>query len=103
MENEQKRYQVNVDVNAARMLDEHILFLAEVSIDAANRLVDNFEHGFESLKTMPGRCPRFRTNKANELYHQLIIGRYQLVFSIDDEKNIVNIKYILDSRQNNEI
>ena len=103
MENEQKQYLVNVDEDAAKMLDEHTLFLAKVNINAAKKLVDRIEQGFDSLKTMPHRCPKFHITKADENYHQLIIGRYQLIFSVNDEKNIVNIKCILDSRQNNEL
>ena len=100
---EQKQYAVNVSEDAIEMLNTHLLFLIGVSLDAAEKLADDFNEAFDSLKIMPNRCPKLRTNITDEVYRQLIIGRYQLVFSVNEVKGVVDVKYILDSRQNNQI
>lgn len=100
---EQKHYAVNVSKEAAEMLNDHISFLAKVSIEAAEKLVDDVNEAFDSLKIMPNRCPKFRTKNTDGVYRQLIIGRYKLIFSVNEKGNTVEIKYILDSRQSNEI
>ena len=99
----EKQYVVSVSKDAAEMLNEHLAFLAEVSIDAAEKLADDIEKAFDSLKVMPNRCPIFRTKNTDKVYRQLIFGRYQLIFSVNEKENTVEIKYILDSRQSNEI
>jgi len=103
MADEQKRYIVNVSKNASEMLNDHLLLLVEVSLDAAEKLADDFDEAFDSLRTMPNRCPRFSTNNTNETYRKLVIGRYQLIFSVNEERGLVDIKYILDSRRSNDI
>lgn len=103
MNDEQKQYIVVVHDDAAHMLFSHVRFLANVSIPAARRLRTALVDAFASLENMPHRCPVYRTRKTANAYRQLIIGRYQVVFSINEEENTVHIRYILDSRQNNDI
>ena len=62
------------------MLYEHATFLAQVSMDAANELFDQFEEKVASLEQMPERCPRYdnpyiRTGK----YRKLALGNYLLI------------------------
>ena len=103
MNDELKEYKVAVHDDAAQMLYEHIRFLANVSIPAARKLRDTLYKAFSSLKTMPYRCPIYRTRKVSGTYRKLIVGRYLVVFSVDEERNTVNIQYVLDSRQDNDI
>lgn len=103
MSSEHKRYSVNIAETAAGMIDTHAAFLANVSIDAALKLVDDFENAFISLETMPKRCSIYNTNKTEDVYRQLIVGRYLIIFSIDEQDSTVNIETIFDSRQNNDI
>ena len=102
MNEEPKIYHVVVHDEAKQMLYSHVRFLSNVSITAARKLRIKLYEAFLSLETMPQRCPIYRTLRTSDTYRQLIIGRYQIVFSIDDEKNNVNIRYILDSRQDND-
>jgi len=99
MGNEAKVYEVVVSDDATHMLGKHVRFLANVNVPAARRLRVTLYDAFVSLKKMPHRCPVFHTRRTDETYRHLIIGRYQIIFSIDEEADIVNIEYILDSRQ----
>jgi len=103
MKDKQKIYKVSLSDNSKRMLIEHILFLSEISTDAAQRLRDKLYRSCESLCIMPHRCPKFISHKTEESYRRLIVGRHQIIFSINEEECAVNIQYILDSRQNNDI
>jgi len=103
MGGEPKKYSVKISDRAKFMLLNHFHFLANVSPDAARKTRDAIYNGCASLETMPHRCPKYRTNRTANNYRQLIIGRYQVVFSVDESDDTVYVEYILDSRQSNEI
>jgi len=103
MSDEQRQYTVVIHNEAAQMMYSHFQFLANVSIPAAQRLRTAFYDAFTSLENMPHRCPAYHTRKALNAYRQLVIGRYQIVFAIDEEAGSVNICYVFDSRQDNDI
>lgn len=94
-----KEYSVIVSRLAARMLTEHAAFLAKVSPDKADRLVDSFEKAAESLKKMPHRCPRIsRELIPDGNYRSLVFEkRYLIIYRIFSES--VYIDYIVDCRQ----
>ena len=50
---EMNEYQVVISSRAAQMLVSHAAFLAKVSMEAANKLVDEFEKSADSLKVYP--------------------------------------------------
>ena len=100
---ESKIYRVVVHDDAKQMLFNHVRFVANVSISAARKLSATLYKAFTSLETAPHRCPVYRTRRVFGTYRQLIISCYQIVFSINEKENIVNIEYILDSRQDNDV
>jgi len=99
----QKRYTIVVHDKAAQMLYAHIRFMANVSVPAARKLKDKLYDAFTSLGKMPFRCPEYRTNNTLTNYHQLIVGRYKIIFAINEKNMIVSIRYILDTRQKNDL
>ena len=99
---EPKKYRVQFSDRAKFMLFNHFQFLSNVSVSAARNMREKIYKNCASLEFMPQRCPRYHTIRATGDYRQLIIGIYQVIFSIDEVNDIVNVKYILDSRQNNE-
>ena len=103
MDDEEKHYVIEIHDDANEMLLSHIRFVANVSVPAARKLRTTLLNAMESLMTVPHRCPVYQTRRAVGAYRRLIIGRYQIVFSIDDIDSIVTIRYILDSRQDNDI
>jgi len=103
MSDKQKNYNVIMHDDAAEMLYSHVRFLSNVSVSAARKLRDTIFDASQSLVSMPHRCPPFNSSNLKGVYRQLIVGRYQIVFSISEVDNIVSIRYILDSRQNNDI
>ena len=83
MEN-QSKYRIIVSEQTTRMLVSHAAFLAQVSLEAAERLTAEFEKTANSLEIMPQRCPSMRImwwiagritdgssadNKISEAYH----------------------------------
>lgn len=93
------KYQVIVSEQAKRMLISHAVFLAQVSPEAAERLVDSFETAANSLDTMPSRCPWLTGDYIpKNSYHFFVFEkRYLIIFQIQDD--IVYIDYVVDSRQ----
>lgn len=99
MSETEKIYNVIINDSAKMMMYEHITFLSQVNVTAAEKLYDCFEKAFDSLARFPYRCPVFDTLYSSFQYRRLIIDRYILLFTIDESKNTVSVDYILDSRQ----
>ena len=99
MSNEQKRYIIIVHDRAAQMLYTHIRFVANVSVPAARKLRTTLYDAMASLGEMPFRCPVYRTHNTSDSYRQLIVGRYKIIFAVNEKDKIVSIRCILDSRQ----
>ena len=97
------RYTVIIHDNAANMLYAHVRFMAKVDVSAASKLRDALHNAISSLEEMPFRCPTYRTHKTSDCYHQLIIGRYKIIFAINHKDKVVSIRYVLDSRQANDL
>jgi len=103
MSDEQALYRIDIHDEAKEMLYAHARFVANVSVPAARKLRATLYKAIVSLEEMPHRCPLYRTRIASGDYRRLIAGRYQIIFSINEADRIVNIRYILDSRQDNDI
>jgi len=103
MIDEQTLYNLNIHDDANEMLYAHVRFVANVSVPAARKLRTTLYKAIVSLEKMPHRCPVYQTHRAAGVYCRLIVGRYQIIFSINEADRIVSIRYILDSRQENDI
>lgn len=95
----QNKYPVIVSEQAEQMLVSHAAFLAQVSPDAAERLVVSFETAANSLDTMPQRCPWLTGEYIpRHTYRYLTFEkRYLLIFQI--QEGIVYADYVVDCRQ----
>ena len=84
---------------AKQMLVYHAAFLAQVSLEAAERLTAEFEKAANSLEVMPQRCPWFSGEYIPRNTYRFILfeKRYMLLFQIVD--NTVYADYVLDGRQ----
>ncbi len=93
------KYQVIISDRAARMLERHIRFLAQVSKDAARRMKNDILSEIRALNQMPFRWgfldePYIPANK----YHKLpVAGRYLVLYQVRDDQ--VEVDYILDCRE----
>lgn len=96
---EQNNCRVIVSNQAAQMLVNHAVFLAQSSPDAAERLTKAFEDAANSLEVMPQRCPFLVGDSIpNHSYRYLLFEkRYMMVFQVKD--NTVYVDYIVDRRQ----
>ena len=102
MEIEDKKYIVIISERASEMLVSHTRFLAQVSEQAAQNLIEKFKASAKSLEDLPERNPRFDVpampiNK----YRKLLLGKqYLLIYQI--KGNVVYVDYIVDCRQDYE-
>jgi len=99
MDSEDKEYTVVIQDPATGMLLEHARFLAQVSENAAYRLVDEFYNNAKSLEHMPERCPWLSDiNIPSKKYRKLILEkRYLILFIIREDT--VYIDAVVDCRQ----
>lgn len=92
-------YSVVVSERAVQMLVSHASFLANVNVEAANRLTSEFVETANSLRNMPQRHPWLRGDyiPRNTYRFALFEKRYMLIFQIVDD--IVYVDYVVDCRQ----
>ena len=99
---EQNKYTVIVSEHAKQMLVSHAAFLAQTSVNAAQRLADSFEKIAGSLEFMPQRCT-WLTNEfiPRNMYRYILFEkRYMIIFQIKD--NTVYEDHVIDCRQDYE-
>jgi hypothetical protein len=94
-----EQYKVIVSDRAKDMLMQHVRFVAQINLQAANKLRAEIIEAVKSLESFPERNswlsdPVLLENK----YRKMIISRrYLLIYQI--KGNVVFIDYILDCRQ----
>ena len=98
MEN-QSKYNVIISERAMQMLVSNVAFVSQVSINAGQRLTDEFEKTANSLEFMPQRCSWLSGEyiPKNQYRYILFEKRYMLIFQIID--NNVYVDYVVDCRQ----
>ena len=102
MDNAENEYIVIIDPAANDRMAAHVEFLARVSENAANRLLDEMLASVCSLKIMPFRCPVYnRPYLPVGKYRYLLFGkRYRIVFQIVGDH--IFIDDIQDCRQHDD-
>ena len=92
-------FSVVISEAANKMLVSHAAFLAKVSVQAAEKLVVDFQKTASSLQSLPNRCPWLMgINIPKHQYRYIIFDkRYMLVYQIVDK--IVYVEYCIDCRQ----
>lgn len=93
------KYKVIVSREAADMLRQYVLFLANVDKSAAHKTREKLIDAFYSLQEMPSRFPFFNDpDLPKNKYHKMYVEKWYLVlYQIKD--NTVYIDHILDCRQ----
>ncbi len=92
------RYTVSVSDAASSMLSEHLLFLAQANLSAAEKLRREIIDGIRSLEEMPERCPYLELGNHNYKYRKLLAAkRYLILYTIVEYQ--VYVEYIVDCRQ----
>ncbi len=94
-----KPYTVKITETAWEMLISHARFLANVSIPAANRLIDTFVEITDSLAAMPERNPWLEHDAIPfQKYRKLLFGKnYMALYQI--QENIVYVTAVMDCHQ----
>ena len=100
MQDVDKLYEVRVTNTAWEQMLEHARFLANVSEDAATRLVDEFVRKSNTLTQMPERCPWFSHDAIPfQKYRKLFFGKYHLAL-FEIRESVVYVTAVVDCRQN---
>ena len=99
MSNESGHYMLKVTETAWDMLISHARFNANISIAAANKLVDDFLSAAESLSFLPERGVWLEHDAiAYQKYRKHLFSKYYLIlYEIQEE--IVYIVAVVDCRQ----
>ena len=94
-----KVYDVFITDIAWEQMIEHTHFLKNISLDAANRFVGDFQATTDSLKQMPERCPWFIHDMVPfQKYRKILFGRYHMaLFQIQGK--VVYINTVVDCRK----
>lgn len=95
----QNEYNVITSERARQILVSHAVFLAQASVEAAERLVVTYENAADSLEKMPHRCLWFNEEYIPQNKYRFLTfeKRYMLIFQIKDYN--VYVDYVLDCRQ----
>ncbi len=95
-----KPYTVKIAETAWEMLIFHARFPANVSIPAANRLIDTFVEITDSLAAMPERNPWLEHDAIPfQKYRKLLFGKhYMALYQI--QENTIYVTAVMDCRQN---
>ena len=99
MPEKNKLYTVKITETAWEMLVSHARFLANVSVPAANRLIDTFVEITDSLAMMPERNPWLEHDAIPfQKYRKLLFGKhYMALYQI--QENTVYVTTVMDCRQ----
>jgi plasmid stabilization system protein ParE len=99
MQRSNKEYTVKITETAWEMLTVHSRFIANVSMSAADKLVEQFLEAADSLTAMPKRNPFFEHYAVpHQKYRKLFLGKhYMTLYEIIGE--IVYVSAVVDLRQ----
>jgi hypothetical protein len=99
MENENRSYMVSISDKASEMLVSHARFLANVSEEAAIKLIEDFKISAKSLERFQDRNPWISDSAmpVNKYRKLLFSNRYLLIYQI--KQGMVYVDYIVDCRQ----
>lgn len=99
MENVDNKYTVIISDKATEVLLSHARFLANVSEEVAQRLIDDFIVSAKSLETYPNKNPWFSDSAipVNKYRKLLFCKRYLMIYQIKND--LIFVDYIVDCRQ----
>jgi len=99
VESKNRKYTVIISEKASEMLVSHARFLAQVSEQAAQNLIEEFKVSAKSLENLPERNPRLDIPDVpmNKYRKLLIYKRYLLIYQI--KGRIVYVDFMVDCRQ----
>lgn len=92
MESNEKVYQVIIASGANDRMYDHFEFLARVSVNAANKLLDELLKEIRNLQTNPFRYPMYNRPylQAGKYRYILLNKRYRIVYQIIDNQVFVD-------------
>ena len=99
MDSQTRRYHVAISERAGEMLVQHTLFLAQISLEAADRLRMKIIAAAKSLEKLPERGSWIVDPVLPaSVYRKTVVDkRYLLIYRIKDDT--VYIDYVVDCRQ----
>ena len=96
-------YKVILTYEARDMLKEHVSFLKQVSDSATRVLHYDLLAKIKGLGKTPYLYPIFYSDSLEAEYHKLVYKRYLILYSIEEAKKTIRVKYIWDTRMDNSL
>ena len=88
-------YRVIVGPRTWRDVDEIVRFIAQDSPAAAHQWYEEIFDRFESLESMPERCPVAPEPELDALgIRQMVVGNYRILFTIARDRSAVHIHHV---------
>ncbi|MCW3491518.1 type II toxin-antitoxin system RelE/ParE family toxin [Dethiobacter alkaliphilus] len=98
MPGKNRLYTVKITETAWTLIS-HTVFLANVSVPAANKLIDSFVEATDSLASLPERSPWLEHDAIPfQKYRKLLFGKYYLAL-YQIQENSVYVVAVIDCRQ----
>jgi hypothetical protein len=93
-----EKFEVKISPRADRMMQEHILFLDQVSVSAAERLLNEYAEKVADLDSLPMRYPYLEDpNIPPKKYRKLLLAKqYLVLFQVKGKT--VYVEYVIDCR-----
>ena len=85
------------------MLNGHIAFLARISKNAARVLRSDLLTRIKGLERTPYLYSGFYSDALEAEYHKLVYKRYIILYAIEETEKIVRVKYVWDTRMDNNL
>ncbi|MDR1067919.1 MAG: type II toxin-antitoxin system RelE/ParE family toxin [Clostridiales Family XIII bacterium] len=94
-------YHVRISTQAYYAIDAHVEFLARVSPGAAAGQRSKLFAKISSLDSNPYRHPVFDADPDLPEYRKMVVGRYLILYLINEENKTVDVDLVWDSRMDN--
>jgi plasmid stabilization system protein ParE len=86
------RYKVHILPAASRNIRDAKTYLRRFYVSTVNRFVDGLKSAVAKLRIDPTAG---RVYEDNPCYRKLLIGKYFLFYTVDEEKHLVEIQRVL--------
>jgi len=94
-------YRIKVSYQADNALDAHMMFLSRVSPNAAVRQKEKIISNISHLSRNPYLYPVYETDSDMIEYRKMVIGRYAILYSVNEKDKTVGVDLVWDSRMDN--
>lgn len=93
-----RKYKIIIEENAWHSIDKITNFILSYNFNYSQKVLKNFLKSIQSLEYFPNRNSYLYFNK--NYRKMLFLEKYIIIYSVDNIRHIVYIKYVFCTRQN---